>query len=142
MRILETITQPEFANLPHGAIVLVLADGKVFTGSQSMMYRFLKEPKQLCHHGKVHDPAHNLAKTRTATVPNDVWCWDITCIRLVAKGSTFYLYMIMDTNPVIEPLFKTLMVTPRFPSGGFKRVDPCRQWTQQPVQLCNFYHRH
>ena len=74
MRILETITQPEFANLPHGAIVLVLADGKVFTASQCTMYRLVKEPKQLCHHGKVDDPAHNRPKTRTATIPNEVWC--------------------------------------------------------------------
>jgi putative transposase len=29
-----------------------------------------------------------------------------------------------------------------FPSGGFKCIDICREWTQKFVQYCNFEHRH
>ena len=48
----------------------------------------------------------------------------------------------MDNNAVIEPLFKTWKVIPRFPGGGVKCIDICREWTQQSVQLYSFRHRH
>ena len=52
MQILQTINQPEFANLSQGAIVPTLADRELFIGSESTMYRMMKEAKQLCHCGK------------------------------------------------------------------------------------------
>ena len=42
MRILQTINQPEFANLPPGVIVPTLADRKMFIGSQRTMYRLMR----------------------------------------------------------------------------------------------------
>jgi putative transposase len=42
MRILDTNNQPEFANLPAAVIVPILADRKLFIGSESTMYRVMK----------------------------------------------------------------------------------------------------
>ena len=52
MRILETINHPEFAYLPPRAIVPILADGKVFIGSEGTMEWAMKEARQLFHRGK------------------------------------------------------------------------------------------
>ena len=89
MRILQTINQPEFANLSPGGIVPTLADRDLFIGSETTMYRLMREVKPLCQRGKAHWRTHNLTKTLTAYDPNEVWCWDITCMRVVAKGYTF-----------------------------------------------------
>jgi putative transposase len=78
MRILDTINQPEFANLPPATIVPILADRKLFIGSESTMYRVMREAKQLTHRGKARRPTHNRPKAFTAYAPNEVWCWDIT----------------------------------------------------------------
>ena len=45
MRILETINQPEFANLPPGAVVPILADWNVFIVSDSTTCQFMREAK-------------------------------------------------------------------------------------------------
>jgi transposase InsO family protein len=200
VRILQTINQPEFANLPPGAIVPTLAVRELFMGSESTSYRGMKEVKQLCHRGKARRPLHNRPKPFKATGPNEIWCWDVTWMPAAAKGHYFYLYMIMDIhsrkivgwevhlaksallgadviekaalcerlhgkplilhsdngspmrasalltklydlgitvsnsrprvsddNTFIEALFKTLKYTPRYPTGGFKCIDVCRQ---------------
>jgi len=49
---------------------------------------------------------------------------------------------VSDDNAFIESLFKTLKYAPRYPPGGFKCIDACRQWTQQLVQYYNGQHRH
>jgi hypothetical protein len=47
-RILLTCNQPEYASLPPGQIVPVLADQKLFIGSESSFYRVLHQAGQ-CH---------------------------------------------------------------------------------------------
>ena len=47
-----------------------------------------------------------------------------------------------DDNAYIESLFKTLKYTPKFPAGGFKCIETCREWTNRFVQFYNFEHRH
>jgi transposase InsO family protein len=49
---------------------------------------------------------------------------------------------VSDDNAFIEALFKTLKYTPRYPTGGFKCIEVCRQWTKQFVQYYNRQHRH
>ena len=215
MRILDTINQPEFANLPPATIVPILADRKLFIGSESTMYRVMKETKQLNHRGKARRPIRKRPQGLTAYAPNEILCWDITWMPAAAKGHYFYLYMITDIyyrkivdwevhfaesawlgadviekaalrerlhgkplvlhsdngspmrsntlltklyelgialsnsrprvsddNAYIESLFKTLKYTPKFPSGGFKCIETCREWTNRFVQFYNFEHRH
>jgi putative transposase len=85
MRILDTINQPEFANLPPAVIVPILADRKLFIGSESTMYRVIKEAKQLAHRGKARRPTRKRPQALTAYAPNEVWCWDITWMPGPAK---------------------------------------------------------
>lgn len=49
---------------------------------------------------------------------------------------------VSDDNAYIEALFKTLKVTPQYPTDGFTCIDVCREWTQQFVQFYNGQHRH
>jgi transposase InsO family protein len=49
---------------------------------------------------------------------------------------------VSDDNAFIEAQFKTLKDTPRYPTGGFRCIDVCRQWTKQFVQYYNSQHRH
>ena len=48
---------------------------------------------------------------------------------------------VSDDNEVTESLIQTLKVRPRFPSGGFKCIDTCRDWTQESVWFYSFQHR-
>ena len=49
VRILQTINQPEFANLPPGAIVPTLADRELFIRSESTIYRVIPSRQDSCH---------------------------------------------------------------------------------------------
>jgi putative transposase len=90
VRIVQTINQPEFANLPPGVIVPMPADRELFIGSESTIHRAMKVAKQFCHRGKARRPSHNRPKAFTATGPNEIWCWDITWMPAAAKGHYFY----------------------------------------------------
>jgi putative transposase len=49
---------------------------------------------------------------------------------------------VSDDNAFIESLFNTSKYTPRYPTGGFKNIDVCRQWATKLVQYYNIQHRH
>ena len=77
VRILQAINQPEHANLPIGAILPGILDRELFIGSESTIYRVMKEAKQLFHRGKARRPSHKRPKAFTATGLNDIWCWEL-----------------------------------------------------------------
>ena len=93
--ILQTINQPDFANLPCGVIVPTLPDRELFIANESTIYRLLKDAKQLFHRGKARRPSHNRQRQFPATGPNEIWGWDITWMPAAAERHYFYLYMIM-----------------------------------------------
>ena len=94
--ILNVVNQPEFANSPPSQIVPILADRGKYIGSESTIYRILRENKQLVHRGKAK------AATKYKTDPiellgsNELWSWDITYLQSLIKGIYFYLYLIID----------------------------------------------
>lgn len=96
-RILTVVNAPEFAHLPPSQIVPRLADKGIYMGSESSIYRILKEEKQLQHRLK-SKPARTVIKPKalTATAPNQVYTWDITYLPASVKGSFFYLYLVID----------------------------------------------
>ena len=96
-RILTVVNTPEFAHLPPSQIVPRLADRGTYIGSESSIYRILKEEKQLQHRLK-SKPARTVIKPKalTATGPNQVYTWDITYLPASIKGSFFYLYLVID----------------------------------------------
>jgi putative transposase len=96
-RILKVVNEPDFAHLPASQIVPRLADKGIYIGSESTIYRILKEEKQLQHRLK-SKPARKIIKPKalTAIAPNQVYTWDITYLPTRVKGTFFYLYLVLD----------------------------------------------
>jgi len=96
-RILLTCNEPEFATLPPGQIVPVLADRGLFIGSERSFYRVLHAHGQTHRRGSARLPMEPRPLPRLrADGPNQVWSWDITYSPTSVKGIWFYLYLVMD----------------------------------------------
>lgn len=95
--VIDTVNSPEFNSLPPSTIVPKLADKGKYIGSESTIYRILRENKQLKHRGRSKEPQKQLPTTHIAKAPNEVWTWDITWLhRKDVRGVYYKLYMIMD----------------------------------------------
>lgn len=95
--IVATCNSPEFASLPPSQIVPTLADQQRYIGSESTLYRVLKENGQLNHRGRAHARTNNKPPTtHIATAPNQVWMLDITWLPTRVHGRFYYLYLIED----------------------------------------------
>jgi len=96
-RIAATCNAPEFASLPPGQIVPRLADRGEYIGSESTMYRVLRERGQAGRRGRARAPrASRPPTTHRAAGPCQVWSWDITWLPGPALGMFFYRYLILD----------------------------------------------
>jgi transposase InsO family protein len=79
-RILLTCNEPQYASLPAGQIVPILAD-------QGQLHR----------RGKARLPQEPRPVPRLrATGPNQVWSWDISYLPNSVKGIWLYLYLVID----------------------------------------------
>ena len=77
-RILLTCNQPEFAALPPGQIVPILADRGLYIGSERSFYRVLHAHGQAHRRGRARPPQEPRPVPRLeARGPNEVWSWDI-----------------------------------------------------------------
>lgn len=96
-RLLAVANSGEFGHLPPGQIVPILADHGQYIASESTFYRVLKAENQLGHRG-AERPAQRRHKPRalSATMPNQLFSWDITYLPTLVKGIYFYLYLFMD----------------------------------------------
>ena len=95
--VLDICHQHEYASLPPGQIVPILADQGTYIASESSFYRVLHEADEQHHRGRSRKPhAFNPPQGYCATGPNQVWSWDITWLPAPIRGMFFYLYMIMD----------------------------------------------
>jgi len=96
-RILLTCNQPEYASLPPGQIVPVLADRGFFIGSERSFYRVLHAHGQAHRRGRARLPqeARPVPRLR-ADGPNQVWSWDISYLPTNVKGIWLYLYLVID----------------------------------------------
>lgn len=95
-RIVDVATSPEFRDLSPRQMVPLLADAGVYVGSEATVYRVLNEEHLQTHRGPTRPPTHSRPKERTATAPNQVFCWDITYLRGPVTGAFFYLYLVED----------------------------------------------
>ena len=81
---------------PYEAYATLLDDGAYYC-SISTMYRILN-----AEHGNVEDRRRQVKRPYyskpelLATMPNQVWSWDITKLKGPVKWTYFYLYVIMD----------------------------------------------
>jgi putative transposase len=94
--ILTVANGEEFKSLPPSQIVPALADQGRYIASESSFYRVLREADQQHHRGRSDAPTRREATTHRATGPNQLWCWDITWLPGPARGTYFYLYLILD----------------------------------------------
>jgi len=95
-RILDTVNSPEYKELSPKQIVPRLADQGKYIGSESSMYRILREEDQLKHREPSQPARRHKPTEYMATGPCQVWSWDITYLRSSVRGMFFYLYIIMD----------------------------------------------
>ena len=96
-RILLTCNEPEFAALPPGQIVPVLADRGLYIGSERSFYRVLHAHGQAHRRGRARPPQDPRPVPRLrASGPNQVWSWDITYLPTSVRGVWFYLYLVID----------------------------------------------
>lgn len=96
-RILVTCNQPEYAALPPGQIVPILADQGLYIGSERSFYRVLHAHDQAHHRGRAKPPQEPREVPRLkADGPNQVWSWDITYLPTNVSGVWLYLYLVID----------------------------------------------
>ena len=96
-RILLTCNEPEFAALPPGQIVPILADRGLFIGSERSFYRVLHCHDQANRRGRSRPPQEPRPVPRLrAAGPNQVWSWDITYLPTTVRGIWLYLYLVID----------------------------------------------
>jgi putative transposase len=96
-RILLTCNQPEFAALPPGQIVPILADRGLYIGSERSFYRVLHDHGQAHRRGRARPPQEPRPVPRLqARGPNQVWSWDITYLPTSVRGVWMYLYLVID----------------------------------------------
>jgi transposase InsO family protein len=96
-RALKVVNAPEHRDLSPKQIVPQLADQGEYIGSESTLYRILREEDQMKHREPSRPPSKpHKPDEHVATGPNQVWSWDITYLRTPIRGLFFYLYVVMD----------------------------------------------
>lgn len=95
--VLATVNNPRFADLTPSQIVAILAEEGVYVGSESTIYRIMRQEGLLNHRGRTRPPrAPKEAPVLEATGIHQVLAWDITLLPGTVKGRYYYLYMVMD----------------------------------------------
>jgi len=96
-RVLNTVTEPGFADLTPAQIVAILAEDGIYVGSESTIYRIMREEGLLTHRLRSRPArAPRATPVLEATGIHQVLAWDITLLPGPSKGQFFYLYMVID----------------------------------------------
>ena len=95
-RVVKVLESPEYADSNPNQIVPKLADQGIYLGSESTMYRILRELKMNSHRASCSPSKRHSPVPLTANGPNQLWSWDITYLPSTLRGRFFYLYMVMD----------------------------------------------
>jgi putative transposase len=95
--LLAAANEPEFGALPPSQIVPRLADAGRYLGSESTLYRCLRDALQLTHRRpERRAQPHPKPRALSATMPNQLISWDITYLPTKVHGIYLYLYVFMD----------------------------------------------
>jgi putative transposase len=95
--LLSVFHEPDYANLPPSQVVPALADKGVYLASESTCYRVLHAAGQQHDRGRARQRERRAKPNEyQATGPNQAWTWDVTWLKGPARGTFFYLYMIVD----------------------------------------------
>lgn len=96
LQVLAICHEPRFVSLPPSQIVPMLADENRYIASESTFYRVLRRSGEVTRRGRQQTTQSKPLSTWKATAPNQVWSWDITCLKSLTAGHWFYLYLIED----------------------------------------------
>jgi putative transposase len=94
--LLDAVHQTRFIDRSVPYIYATLLDENPYYGSISTMYRILRSVGEV---GERRDQATRPAHVKPelcATVPNQVWAWDITKLHGPQKWNYLYLYVVID----------------------------------------------
>ena len=95
--ILQMLNSEPFKHLPPSQIVPRLADQNTYMASESTLYRILRQEGQLAHRRLERAPQKRCKpRALVAQAVNQIYCWDITYLPSVVRGSFFYLYLYVD----------------------------------------------
>ena len=94
-KLLAVATSPEFRDHSPSQIVPRLADRGVYLGSESTLYRLLRELDMQHHRGRSRPPVSR-PREHVADGPWQLASWDITYLRSLVRGQFFYLYLVED----------------------------------------------
>lgn len=78
------------------SIVSILAEEGEYYASESTFYRVLREADLLTHRKNCRKSRKNQKIELIATMPNQIWSWDITYLKTDIRGRFYYLYMFVD----------------------------------------------
>jgi len=96
-QVLTVVNDSRFADLTHAQIVAILAEERVYVGSESTIYRIMRQEGLLNHRGRTRQPREpREVPVLKATGIHQVLAWDITLMPGSVKGQFHYLYMVMD----------------------------------------------
>jgi len=95
-RLLKVATSPEYQNMSPKKIIPALADAGLYLGSESTLYRILRQSNMLRNRSASKPPTKTRPKTLVAVAPNQVWSWDISYLPSTILGRFYYLYLVLD----------------------------------------------
>jgi putative transposase len=96
-RVIDSVNDPRFADLTPAQIVAILAEERMYVGSESTIYRIMRQEGLLNHRGRTRLPRESRpVPVLEATGVYQVLAWDITLLPGPVKGQFYYLYMVID----------------------------------------------
>jgi putative transposase len=94
--VLDVLHEPRFADLAPAEVYARLLDEGRYLCSERTMYRVLAENAEVRERrDQLRHPEYKKPEL-LATVPNQVWSWDITKLHGPVKWSYFHLYVLID----------------------------------------------
>ena len=94
--VLTLLHEPRFADLAPAEACATLLDEKRYLCSERTMNRVLAENSEIRERrGQLRHPSYAPPEL-LATVPNQLWSWDITKLLGPAKWTYYYLYVMLD----------------------------------------------
>lgn len=95
-RVLAVLHEHRFVDRAPEEVFYTLLDEGTYLCSTRTMYRILDEHGEVKERRAIARHPKHAAPQLIATMPNQVWSWDITRLRTFAKFSYLYLYVVLD----------------------------------------------
>lgn len=95
-QLLRVLTSPEHRDLSPKQVIPALAEQGKYIASEATAYRVLHKHKLQKHRENTKARTSTRPAEQTASVPNQVYCWDITYLKAHPVGAFYYLYLVTD----------------------------------------------